>query len=78
MHHSEYIRKNEIHKILWDFETQTGHKISAWRPDLVIVNKKREPGHRVSLRKKILKREVPRPCKKTDNYEPWKLWWFQF
>ena len=32
-----------MHKILWDFEIQTDQLISARRPDLVIVNKKREP-----------------------------------
>ena len=29
-------------KILWDFEIQMDHLISAWRPDLVIVNKKKK------------------------------------
>ena len=29
---------NETHKILWEFELQTDHLISARRPDLVIVN----------------------------------------
>ena len=30
--------KNETHKILWDFEKQTDHLISARQPVLVIVN----------------------------------------
>ena len=33
---------NETHKLLWDFDTQTDHLISARRPDLIIINKKRE------------------------------------
>ena len=40
MHNPKSIRENKIHKILWDFETQTDYQISAIRPDLVIVNKK--------------------------------------
>ena len=43
MHNPESIIENETHKILWDFEIQTDHLISARRPDLVIVNTKKEP-----------------------------------
>ena len=31
-----------MHKLLWDFEIQTDHLISARRPDLIIINKKKE------------------------------------
>ena len=41
MHNPESILENGTHKILWDFEIQTDHLISARRPDLEIVNKKR-------------------------------------
>ena len=41
MHKLESVQLNETHKILWDFERQTEHLISATRPDLVIVNKKK-------------------------------------
>ncbi len=40
MHNSEYVLENETHKLLWDFEIQTDHIISARRPDLIIINKK--------------------------------------
>ena len=40
MHNPESILENETHKILWDFEIQSDHLISARRPDLGIVNKK--------------------------------------
>ena len=43
MHNLESVLENETHKILWDYKIQTDHLISARRPDLVIVNKKREP-----------------------------------
>ena len=34
--------QNDTHKLLWDFEIYTDHVISATRPDLIIINKKRE------------------------------------
>ena len=37
MHNPESVLENERHKLLWDFEIQTDHLISAMRPDLVIV-----------------------------------------
>ena len=42
MHKLESILENEMHKILWDFEIQTDPLIPAWKPDLVIINKKKE------------------------------------
>ena len=42
IHNPESILENEMHKILWDFEIQTDHLISARRPDLVSQQKKRE------------------------------------
>ena len=41
MYNPESVLENEMHKILWDFEIQMDHLISAWRPDQVIVNKKK-------------------------------------
>ena len=41
MHNPESAPENEMHKGLWDFGIQTDHLISARRPDLMIVNKKR-------------------------------------
>ena len=40
MHIPESGLENETHTILWDFETQTDHLLSARRLDLIIVNKK--------------------------------------
>ena len=39
-HNLEYVPENETHKVLWDFELQADHLISASRLDLVIVNNK--------------------------------------
>ena len=42
MYKPEFVLENETHEILLDFEIQTDHLIPARRPDLVIINKKRE------------------------------------
>ena len=33
------VLENDTHKLLWDFDIQTNHLISARRPDLIIINK---------------------------------------
>ena len=40
MYNPESILGNFTHKLLWDFEIQTDHLISARRPNLIIINKK--------------------------------------
>ena len=42
VHKPESILEYEMHKILLDFEIKMDHLISARRPDLVLINKKRE------------------------------------
>ena len=42
MHNPESVLENETHNHLWDFEIQTDHQISSRRPDLIIINQKRE------------------------------------
>ena len=39
MHKLESVRENEMHKVLWDYEIQTDHLISARRLKRVIINK---------------------------------------
>ena len=41
MQKPESIRKNEIYKILWDFEIQTDYLIQAGLPNLVLINKQK-------------------------------------
>ena len=43
----ESIWENETHKLLWDFEIQTNHLISARRPHLAIINNKKERTFRI-------------------------------
>ena len=42
MHNRAPVLENDTHKLLWDFDIQTDHLISARRPDLIIINKKRK------------------------------------
>ena len=42
MHKPESVQENETHKLLWNFEIQTDHSISARRPDVMIDNQKME------------------------------------
>ena len=42
MHNPAPVGENNTHKLLWDFDIQTDHLISAKRPDLIIINKKKK------------------------------------
>ena len=41
MHNPAPELENNTHKLLWDFDIHTDHQISARRPDLMIINKKK-------------------------------------
>ena len=40
IHNLASVLENDTHKLLWHFDIQTDHLISARRPDLIIINKK--------------------------------------
>ena len=42
MHNPAPVLENDSHKPLWDFNIQTDHLIPARRPDLIIINKKKQ------------------------------------
>ena len=42
MHNPASVLENDTHKLLWDFDIHTDHLISVRRPDLIIINRKRE------------------------------------
>ena len=42
MHNPESVLENEMHNLLWDFEIQTDHQISARQLDLIITKKKKK------------------------------------
>ena len=41
MHNTAPVLENDTHRLLWDFDIHTDHLISARRPDLIIINKKK-------------------------------------
>ena len=41
MHNPAPVLENNTHKLLWDFHIHTDHLISARRPDLIIIHKKK-------------------------------------
>ena len=42
MQNPALVLENDTHKLLWDFDIQTDHLISAGRSDLIIINKKKK------------------------------------
>ena len=42
MHNPAPVLENDTHKLLWDFNIQTDPLIPARRPDLMIINNKKE------------------------------------
>ena len=41
-HNPAPVLENDTHKLLWDFDIQTDHLISARIPDLIIINKNKK------------------------------------
>ena len=42
MHNPESVLEKETYKLLWDFDTQTDHLLSARQPDLIIIKKRKK------------------------------------
>ena len=49
MHNSASVLENDTHKLLWDFDIQMDHLISARRPDQIIINKKKKKKKKENL-----------------------------
>ena len=67
------------HKLLWDFGIHTDHLISARRPDLIIINKKKRTCKIVNFAVLADHRIKLKECEKKDKYlklarELKKLW----
>ena len=77
MHNPAPVLENETHKLLWDFDIQTDHLISARRPDLIIINKKKKICQIVDFAVPADHRIKLKECEKRDKYlarELKKLW----
>ena len=72
MHNLAPVLENDTHKLLWDFDIHMDYLISARRPDLIIINKKKVnlqncrlccPGWPQCKTERMWKEAyVPRPC----------------
>ena len=79
MHNPESVRENETHKLLWDFEIQMDHQISARQPDHIITNKKETTCRIVNFTVPADHKVKLKECEKRDKYldlsrELKKLW----
>ena len=75
MHNPAPVLENAMHKLLWDFNIQTGHLIPARRPDLIIISKKKKKRKKKKRTYKIVDFAVPadhriklKECEKKDKY----------
>ena len=75
MHNPKSLLEKDTYKLLWDFEIQTDHLISARRPDLIIINKKERTFSIVDFAVPVDHRVVLKECEKRDKYLDlaWKL-----
>ena len=68
MHNPEPVLENDTHKLLWDFDIHTNHLISARRPDLVIINKKKRTCKIVDFAVPADHRIKLKECEKKNKY----------
>ena len=76
-----------MHKLVWDFEIQMDHLISARQPDLVIINKKKGNSwivnfaalvdHRVKIKESKKRDEYLDLAREFKNYGTWRWQWNQ-
>ena len=79
MHNPTPVLENNTHKLLWDFDIHTDNLISARKPDLVIISKKRRTCKIVDFAVPADHRIKLKECEKKDKYldlarELKKLW----
>ena len=79
MHNPAPVLENDTHKLLWEFDIQTYHLLSARRPDLLIINKKKRICKIVDFTVSADLRIKLKECEKKDKYhnlarELKKLW----
>ena len=79
MHNPAPVLENNTHKLLLDVDIHMDHLISARRPDLIIINKKKRTCKIVDLAVPADHRIKQKECEKKDKYldlarELKKLW----
>ena len=68
MHNPALVLKNDTHKLLCDFDIHMDHLISARRPDLIIINKKKIICKIDDLALSADNRIKLKECEKKDKY----------
>ena len=67
-HNPAPVLEDDSHKLLWDFNIQTDHLISARRSDLIIINKKKKICKIVDFAVPADHRIKLKECEKRDKY----------
>ena len=81
MHNPAPVLENDTHKLLWDNNIQTDHLITARRPDIIIINKKKRTCKIVDFAVPVDHRIKLKECEKKDKYldlarelkKPWNM-----
>ena len=68
MHNPAAVLENDTHKLLWDFDVQMDHLISARRPDLIVINEKKKTWKIVYFPVAADRRIKLEESEKTDKY----------
>ena len=68
MHNPAAVLENDTHKLRWDFDIQPDHLISARRPDLIVINKKKRTCKIVDFAVPTDHRIKLKECEKKDKY----------
>ena len=68
MHNPALVLENDTHKLLRDFDIHTNPLISARRPDLIIINKKKRICKIVNVVVPADHRIKLKECEKKDKY----------
>ena len=68
MHNPAAVLENDTHKFPWDFDIQTDHQISARRPDLIVIDKKKRTCKMVDFAVPADHRIKLKESKKKDMY----------
>ena len=68
MHNPATVLENDTHKHLWDLDIHTDHLMSARRPDLIIINKKKRTSSIVDFAFLADHRIKLKECEKKDKY----------
>ena len=68
MHKPGSVQENVMHKIFWEFEIQMDPRFPSWRPNLVLICKKKRTCHLMSFAVKMDHRMKIKENEKRDKY----------